>query len=392
MRPVMKTVFLLALLSTCASVHGQDTNGRPAFRYRFSGYYRSLLTASHSYFTGDAYGDSLNRVRLTADAGWRTSLAVHVDYDNEVHLGNLIGEPDFDLVRDRQSAAYLDLLHVFVNAKHTYWDTSLYRGYLTLRHGGAELTAGRQRIAWGTAHFWSPADVFNPISPLQVEEDERLGVDAAQFALRLPKGVRWSVVYAPQDGLGRSTEATRIGATVHNFDVAALGGRFQRDWLMGADFAGQWRGAGLRGELTYTVRDNPDQANPLRLTFGSDYAIGNKWYVLAEYFYNQGQPPGYTPGQPIDPSILLTYSNEIFTLQRHFVSAGARYSVTPLLNLQTYAVVDLAGPGVLFIPTATYNLTSNTDLSAGGQLFASSPQGEFSRAPNLFNLEFTIHF
>lgn len=388
----MKSAALLALFAAGICVHGQSVKDATTFRYHFGGYYRSLLTSSHSYFTGDAYGDSLNRVRLSLDAGWRPSLTVHVDYDNELHFGNLIGEPDFELVRDRQDAAYLDLLHVFLDEKHAYWDTSLFRGYLLLRHGNTELTVGRQRIAWGTAHFWSPADVFNPISPLQVEEDERLGVDAAQLSLHLPKDLRWSIVYAPQDGLDRSTEATRISTTVHNIDVSALGGRFQKDWLAGADFAAQWHGAGLRGEMTYTARANSSQSNALRLTLGSDYAIGAKWYVLAEYFYNQGHPPGYTSGQPVDPSILLRYSNEIYTLQRHFLSAGARYSVTPLLNLQTYAVVDLAGPGVMFLPMATYSLTANTDLSLGGQLFASSTAGEFNRVPNLFDLEFTVHF
>ena len=77
-------------------------------------------------------------------------------------------------------------------------------------------------------------------------------------------------------------------------------------------------------------------------------------------------------------------------MQRHFLSAGARYSVTPLLNLQTYAVADPAGPKRLLY--ASYNVTANSDLSAGGELFASSPSGEFNRVPNLFYLEFTVHF
>ena len=388
----MKSLALLALLAATAGAAAQTTPDAPALQYHFGGYYRTLLTSSHSYFSGDAYGDSLNRVRLSLDAKWKHSVVTHVDYDNELHFGNLITEQDFDFVRERQNACYFDLLHTWVDEKHAYWDTSLYRGYLTLRHGPAELTAGRQRIAWGTAHFWSPADVFNPISPLQVEEDEREGVDAAQLSMRLPKGLRWSTVYAPKDGIDRSTEAAQIATTIHNFDVAVLGGRFRKDWLAGADFAGQWRGAGLRGELTYTSRASSSQSNPLRFTFGSDYAINNKWYVLAEYFYNQGQPPGYTPGQPLDPSVMLKYTNEIYTVQRHFISAGARYSVTPLVNLQTYAVVDPVGPSVLFIPTAGYDLTTNADLRIGGQLFASSSTGEFHRVPNLFNLEFTVHF
>jgi len=389
----MKLYFLvLLILTTATCVQSQTPNEAKPFKYRFGGFYRNLLTSSHSYFTGDAYGDDLNRLRLNFDGAWRSSVQVHVEYDNEVHFGNLITEPDFDLVRQRQAASYLDLLHVVIDEKHAYWDTSLYRGTIAFRHGSNELIVGRERIAWGTAHFWSPADVFNPISPLQVEEDEREGVDAALLKLSLPVKLRWSVVYAPQDGLDRSTEAARLSTTMHNFDVSALGGRFAKDWLAGADFAGQWRGAGLRGEFTYTARGTSAQSDALRLTFGSDFAINNKWYVIGEYFYNQGQPPGYVPGQPLNPSALLQYSNEIYTIQRHFLSAGARYSVTPLLNVQTYAVVDLAGPSVFFLPMATYNLTTNTDLSVGGQLFASSSTGEFNRVPNLFDLEFTVHF
>jgi hypothetical protein len=384
----------LILLIACPFANAQSTPDSSPFQYRFGGYFRDLLTASHSFFTRDAYGDDVNRLRLSFDGSWQRSLLVHVEYDNELHFGNLITEPDFDPVRHRQDSAYFDLLHIWLDRKHAYWDSSLYRGYLTLRHGNAELTLGRQRIAWGTAHFWSPTDVFNPISPLQIESDERQGVDATQLSVRLPGGFRWSLVYAPQDGINRSTEATRITKTIHNFDVAALGGHFAQDWMAGGNFAGQWGGAGLRGELTYTWRGNGSslQSDALRWTFGTDYAINNKWYVLAEYFYNQGQPAGFTPGQPFDPSILLRYANQIFTLQRHFISAGARYSVTPLLNLQTYAVVEPAGPSVFFMPMASYSLTANTDISAGGQLFASSPTGEFDQVPNLFYLEFTVHF
>ncbi|MGH9681055.1 MAG: hypothetical protein ACRD4Y_13995 [Candidatus Acidiferrales bacterium] len=387
----MKRALLLAGLLWCVpQARAQDSTSN--FQYRFGGYYRSLFTASHSYFTGDAYGDSLNRVRLSFDGAWKHMVSVHVDYDNEAHFGNLTGEPDFDLVRQRQDGEYFPLFHAFVNEPHAYWDTSLYRGYLTVRDGPVELTLGRQRIAWGTAHFWSPADAFNPISPLQVEADEREGVDAAQLSLRLPANLRWSVVYAPQNGIDRSTEATRLATNVHNFDVAAFAGRFRQDWMAGGTFAGQWGGAGLRGEVTYTWRANAAESNALRLTFGSDYALNSKLYLVGEYFYNQAQPPGISPGQPPNPSDLFRFTNEIFTLDRHFLSGGARYTITPLFHLESYAVIDAQGPGVFFLPIATYNLSNNADLSAGGQLFATQPGGEFQGVPNLFYLQFTVHF
>ncbi len=385
----MKLTFLVLLLCFAAGASAQSS--APPFHARFSGYYRSLVTSSHSWITGDAYGDSLNRLRLTFDARYRRVAALHIDYDNELHFGNFITQPDFIEVRDRQDLAYLDLIHAIVNRRHAYWDTSLYRGYMTVRHGRAELTAGRQRIAWGTAHFWSPADLFNPISPLQVEGDERQGVDAGQLALRLPHSLRWSLVYAPQAGIDRSTEASRLATTVRNFDVALLGGRFQTNWVAGGDFAGQWGGAGLRGELTYTARSTT-QPDALRLTFGSDYALGQKWYFLAEYFYNQAQPSGYVPGKPFDPVSLLKPTTELYTLQRHFLSAGARYSLTPLIDLQTYTVTDLVGPGLLVLPSLAWNVTPNTDLTAGGQLFAASRSSDFTGAPDLFYLQLTVHF
>lgn len=400
----MKSIALLAIMLAAGVASAQSTGAAqppeiapsppdaPSFQYRFGGSFRNLLTTSSSYFTGNTYGDNLDRLRLSFESSWRHALVVHVEYDSEAHFGNLIGEPDFDLVRRRQNSSYLDLQHVWVDEKHAYWDTSLYRGYLTLRNPRAQLTVGRERIAWGTAHFWSPTDIFNPISPLQIESDERQGVDAAQLTLRLPRDVRWSVVYAPQDGLDRSTEAMRLTRTVHNFDVAAIGGHFRQDWMAGGNFAGQWHGAGLRGEITYTWRADSKQPNALRWTVGSDYALNDKWYLIGEYFYNQGQLQGPAPGQSLPLSVINRFSNEIFTLQRHFISLGTHYSVTPLLNLQIYEVIDPVGPSVFFMPVASYNVTTNTDLSVGGQLFASSSSGEFYRARNLVYLELTVHF
>ncbi len=106
----------------------------------------------------------------------------------------------------------------FVNRGNLYWDTSLYRGTVSLHNGKATLTVGRQRIGWGTARFWSPMDMFNPISPLQIESEERQGVDAASLEFASPGALRWNAVYAPQDGFRRSTSALRLSRTIHNYD------------------------------------------------------------------------------------------------------------------------------------------------------------------------------
>jgi opacity protein-like surface antigen len=365
--------------------------------HEFSGYFKDLASGSRSYFTQDAWGDNLDRLRLSYDGKYRDWFGLHVDYDNEFHAGNLIGLSDFETVRGRQSTEWLDLQRVIVNQRNAYWDTSLYRGYVSLHAEGVTLTAGRQRIGWGTAHFWSPMDMFNPISPLQIEPQERQGADAALLEFRSPGELRWSLVYAPQDGFRRSISAARLSRTIHNYDFDVVAARFGEDWTTGLDFAGQLGGAGLRGEVTYRWRHavpgftTVSNRNTLRMVVGSDYAFVNGLYVVGEYFYNQGQPDPQSD-RDLDLVALLQYSNEIFTLHRHFISVGASYPLTPLWKLETYVVTDLAGPSAVVLPRLSHNLAANADLNFGGQLFYSSRTGEFQGLRGVAYLEVVIHF
>ena len=372
----------------------QDT-ASPGWTNRFSGYFKDLASASRSYFTDDAWGDNLDRLRLTYDGKYGSWLELHVDFDNEIHSGNLIGEPDFLAIRDRQSDAWLDLLHVYVNEKHFYWDTSLYRAYASFHTRKASVTLGRQRIGWGTARFWSPMDVFNPISPLQIEVDERQGVDAALVEVSAPGALRGNLVYAPQNGFRRSSSAVRLSRTIHNYDFDVATARFGEDWWAGSDFAGQFRGAGLRGEVTYQWRHPEPGAiatrDALRFVFGADYAFPGSLYLIAEYFCNQGQP-NLAPGQPANPGLLFRYSNEILTLRRHFLTGGATYALTPLWKLESFAVADITGPSAAFLPRLSDSLSANADLNVGAQLFAAGRNGEFHGLSHVAYVEFIVHF
>ncbi len=383
------------------------------WKHQFGGYNKALFSTSNTYFSHDAYGDLMNRLRLSYDSRYSDWFQAHIDYDNEAHFGNLITQPEFDLVRHRFEASWVDLQHIFVDSGHAYWDTSLYRGYVTLRGNSVSLTAGRQRIGWGTARFWSPADVFNPINPLQIEATERQGVDAAYVEWDFTSNLTSSTAYLPQNTWRQSTLATRLSTNVAGYDLDTFFGRFEQDWMGGADFAGQWGGVGLRGEITYRKRHAGSRMNdPLRLTFGADYAFANTLYLITEYFYNQGQPAGVcppgVPNQSIKPplpgqrrlapnedrapGLRLRYTSEIFTLHRHFLSGGAGYDVTPLFHIETYTVADLAGKSFVVLPRARYNLTPNTDLTLGAQLFASRAGGEFDGLSHLLFVELLFQF
>ncbi len=362
----------------------------PPWTLGVSGAFRSLFRASRAYVTREPYVDSLNRFRATVDGGRGYALSYRVEIDADTHLGTGMETADFELVRRRQDGAWANLLVVVVDAPHAYADVSLYRGTVALRSSSATVTLGRQRIAWGTARFWSPADLFNPIDPLQVEGDIRQGVDAVQAEWADPSGsLRASMVYGPNRA-GRSVAATRVGGTVGVWDVAGFGGRFRGDWVGGAEVAGQAGGAGLRGEITYTWRGDPARSNVLRATAGWDFAWP-KLYLVAEYFYNQGQPSCDAIGS-CDAIAALASGDELVTFHRHFVSGGATYDVTPLVETDAYIVVDVVGGSVMVNPVVRYDVATNADLSIGAQLFARANGGEFDRVSNLFFAQIDVHF
>jgi hypothetical protein len=293
----MKRLVLIALVALAAQAQQPASN----WEHQFGGYYKGLVTASKTIINENAYGDFLNRARLSYDGRYKDWFQLHIDYDNELHIGNYIAEPEFDLVRRRQDAAWWNLQHIFVDREHAYWDTSIYRAHATFRTANMTLTIGRQRIGWGTARFWSPADAFNPLNPLQIETRERMGVDGAYFEWNVAPNLTWSTALLPQNRWREASAATRLGTNLSGYDLAGFFGQFEDDWMGGAEVAGQLGGAGLRGEATYRWRDtSKPESNAFRLTAGADYAFPNTLYLVGEYFYNQGQPalgPGFDPAE-----------------------------------------------------------------------------------------------
>ncbi|HUJ48900.1 MAG TPA: hypothetical protein VLW25_01845, partial [Bryobacteraceae bacterium] len=61
-------------------------------------------------------------------------------------------------------------------------------------------------------------------------------------------------------------------------------------------------------------------------------------------------------------------------------------------KIETFVVADVAGASAAVLPRLSHNLTANTDLNIGVQLFASSRTGEFHGLSDLGYVEFVVHF
>ncbi|MFO8056419.1 MAG: hypothetical protein R6V10_03900 [bacterium] len=147
---------------------------------------------------------------------------------------------------------------------------SVYRAMFILEEDKYRLVAGRQRLAYGTALFWSPVDIWNPASPLALEPELKTGVDGVS-------GTWWAtdkMTFTGLAGLANEWEdakaALSMSYNIESYTLDFMAGKYREDQVYGFDFVGYIKDAGVRGEFTYTVTEHGDDFP--RAVVGMDYA------------------------------------------------------------------------------------------------------------------------
>lgn len=341
---------------------------------RVAGYYKNLLLHSETW-AAERYTLDVNRLRLELKGKLDSTFSFDLHYDNEVLLGSYLRTVQFSQQKDRPVPQYWPAQANYVDRASLYGEHRLYRAQLRGEWGDTTLRVGRQRIAWGTGRFWSPIDLLNPISPLALEREERLGVDGVLVEQRFGPVARWAGVYAPSRHSGQGSHALQWHDNAHGVDYSVTAGRFWGDEVIGLDLAGQLGAAGLRAEFSHT---RPPRGPAFRRTLlGMDYAFASTLTLSAE-LYHDGS--GATSPAAYDFSALVTGRRQ--TLARAYVGLRASYALNPLIKLNADLVLNLADRSRYLAPSATYSLRSDLDMTIGLQYFGGAPGSELARPPN----------
>ena len=340
---------------------------------RLSGYYKNILRRSETVFpTTERYTVDLNRLRLELKGALAESISFEVQYENELLLGSYLDTAQFQLQKNQPSNQYWKAEANYADAENYYGVHRLYRGFITVSAAKTDLRFGRQRIAWGTGRFWSPTDVLNPISPTQLERDERPGTDALLLEQKFGPLSRLSAVYALQHEPRDSSTALRWHGNYAGTDYSIVGGEFSHDRMAGMDVASQIGSAGVRGEVTHTRPETG--ASYVRAVAGLDYAFPNTLILSAELYYN-----GAGAADPQDYDFASLFAGRIQNVGRRYLGAYAGYELTPLIKWNNYLVVNLADRSSYFSPSLTVSLKTNLDLTFGVQLLRGSAGSEYGR-------------
>ncbi|HUG24487.1 hypothetical protein [Piscinibacter sp.] len=357
-------------LALCLAASAQAQGSGP----QWSGYYKNLLLQSDTW-SGEPFTLDLNRLRIELKGELSSALRFDLQYDNELLLGNYLRTAQFLQHKDIPPPQYWRADANYVDTPRLFGTHRLHRATLNVSAGDTDLRIGRQRIAWGTGRFWSPLDVLNPVSPIALEREERIGVDAVLAEHRFGPLSRLAAVAAPSRSSGRSTVAVQWHANAGGLDYSLIGGRMLGRRIWGFDLAGQIGQSGIRSEVTH---ERPrGGAAYSRVLIGLDHAFANTLAITAELFFNGSGAP-----DPAGYDFDALMSGAVPALGRRYAGVHASYELTPLLKWDGDVVINLADRSRYLALGLTYSLRTNLDLRLGMQRFSGAVGTEYSRPPD----------
>jgi hypothetical protein len=361
---------LIAARGAAKPVYAKDD-----FKIDFSGYIQEQVLDA-PYFYGSSFDLSQARLRPVLDFNFGHGLTADFSQTFLLSSGSAISNPAYLLARKYPQPTYFKWDYYFVDTTDLNLDWSVYRAWVAYEGKKVKAVVGRQRIAYGSAMFYSPMDLFNPISPLSLEPDERVGVDGASMEVELGQSSYASLAY----GIGDSWDETRLAlyykTTVKSYDLHFLAARIFSDYIAGFAFSGYLKDGSLYGDATYTMPDHG--LNYWRGTIGYEYNLKSGILLIAEYYHNDGV---YSAADLSSAALLFSTQRGLATIDHNFLSASAGFDVMPLLRFNSAIIYDMDAGAFYIGPSFSYSAPHSVTFYAGAQLFGGNQRGDFGSLP-----------
>jgi hypothetical protein len=381
-RLVLKLIFCCLFLicgSTPISVAGDLS---------FGGYIKSYLYLFHPPDVGDSSGIHIspspetlwsNRFRLQASYSARNWMRLDAAYDlaPRIQSEGMTRDPlSFGMI-DPFSYRAVDLDPVLYPSepgavRHFALGQNLDRASVTLRFSSADITAGRQAIAWGSARVINPTDVLAPFTFETLDTEDRIGVDAVRA--RIPIGTLSEIdagyVFGKDLEFGNSAFFARTGLNAARTDFSILFMGFRENLLLGFDLARPVGGAGFWLETAYVFADTLGgetaevHENYFRASSGVDYNLTGNTYGFIEYHFNGAGAA--LPRDYVKRYAELAYTEgSVYLMGRHYLIPGLVWQYNPLVSVTFQSLINMTDPSVFLAPQVEYNIAPDIYLGAG---------------------------
>ena len=345
------------------------------------GYLEYLITHANTPAYG-ALTDQLVHGRLNMK--WYTSDELTAACEIRARAydgGSVENTPNFiNLIRNDHEFAHLDA--VLWTSTSTVGYAEVDRLWADWNRGPLEITIGRQRVAMGTNLVWNPTDLFNPLSILDFDYQERPAFDGAHVQYYLGPLSKLELVVKP--GKTSATAATAVAFTTNlwEYDFHTIVARRNNHWVIGESWAGAISGGGFRGEVLVSQKPrllpsggydaSQSQGAMVSGAISGDYTLPSSLYLHVESLYN---------------SVGVTQNAALFSQQemvlgllspsRWSLFGEISYDITPLIRGSFYLLQNPTDGSRVLFPSITWSVATNLDLSLIGLLFRGDSLTEF---------------
>lgn len=348
----------------------------------------NFIFSGKSAIDGKSYTYDYNRLRVRGDyTGEKLKLKLILDNEN-ILGGSYIESRDYI---DAANADYnllfdprLDLIEKGDLQNRLY----LYRLSAELSFDDTVASIGLMRVPFSIGRVWNPTDVFNPVNPLAVEKQERLGVVAGQVVHYFGEFGRLQMTASLREGGDPDKFGLRAKTLVHGVD-AGLSCIAGRDLVMvGGELEGNpgETGIELRAEGGWFRIDATDREY-FRGLAGLEYGFVQGYTVTVEYLYNGA---GFT--HKADYGGFVADVTGSGSLGRDYLALLVAKDITPLMSGGLSLIGNLNDQSLFFAPTLKYSVSDNADAGLGYQFFRGDAETEFGRLHGLFYASLNWYF
>ncbi|MBU1617493.1 MAG: hypothetical protein KKF06_06960 [Candidatus Margulisbacteria bacterium] len=327
-----------------------------------SGYYENDLLGLIKSDGGATIGD-LSRLRLRFDAKVGESLVIHL-------------EPRYYLLfkSDPVSVAGASGIDQLV------WDRIYLKYYSTLFN----LTAGKQRIAWGSGYIWNPTDIFNPfVLSFAVKEEDESNVEAIRCEAPFGPSAALDLYLTTGQPWGETKKGVRARRTIGLFDLAVSYVDFGSGDQAGFDAVGELFGFGVRNEIT--VKRPVGATHYIQSVWGWDYTLENGIGLNMEYYFN-----GLGKKDSYDWAALQ--GGTISQLAMDYLFFSVNKNLDELTALRGSILTNLDDSSFILYPALTRSLTEDLDLSLEAMFSGGKSGSEYENVGTLLLARVTRHF
>lgn len=253
-----------------------------------------------------------------------------------------------------------------------------------------QLIIGRQRMSWGQSWVWNPTDVFNPVSAISLDAEEKPGTDAARLIWYFGDLSNVEIAVSPNHKKENQTAMMMIKTNFNSYDYQLLGGWNKNQPIIGGGWSGQIVDGGFRGEWLYRFKRKnnlesaeklfvADNRENLTIVVSGDYQFENSLYLHTEIMTNKNGVA--------DSTIIYSLQSQLngnLSAAKTSIFTEISYDMTPLVKARLFTIVNPNDQSFLVAPSISWSVAQNLDFDSTFYQSVGSTISEFGNIGTLF--------